>query len=220
LIYSTKHGIIKNQFKGENQTMAFNKSQFTIKESKDKNIARFFISYSLSRSNTDNKQKSYQLISLLKQQNDVLLEIDSALTTLPSPGETDTAIESLLKDLKGMGIDYRHQESEAKDNKSLFGIFNLNKTHTAHRVLTYIPDKIWREDRFRKFLPSYGVRYYICKEPVDGGKLLEDLYCGRILEDEKTMLFNFVIYDCSDFGQMGINTQLSKTELQKLLVIE
>jgi hypothetical protein len=199
--------------------MVLNKSQFTIKESKDKSIARFFISYSSNCSNTDNKQKSYQLLSLLKQQNDVLLEIDSALTTLPNPSETDTAIEGLLKDLKGMGIDYRHQKSEAKDNKSLFGIFNLNKTHIAHRILTYVPDKIWREDRFQKFLPSYGVRYYICKQQVVGDKLLEDLHCGRILDDEKKALFNLVIYDCSDFGQMGINTNLSKEELQKLLDI-
>jgi hypothetical protein len=199
--------------------MAFNKNQFTIKESKDISLARYFISYSSNRNNKGNRQKSYQLLSLLKQQNDVILEIDSELTTLPTTSETETTIGSLLKDFTDMGIDYRHQKSEAKSNKNLFGIFNSNKTHTAHRILVCISDKLWHDDQFQLIIPSYGVRYYICKENIDAKKLLEDLFCGKIMEAEKQELFPFVIYDCSDFGQMGINTELSKAELQNRLTV-
>jgi hypothetical protein len=199
--------------------MALNKNQFTIKESKDKSIARFFVSYNLYRNNNDNKQKSYQLLSLLKQQNDLLLEIDSSLTTLTTPSEIEPAILGLLKDLKEMGIDCRHQKSEAKSNKGLFGFLNMNKPYTAHRIFAFIPDQVWREEAFQSLLPNYGVRYYICKGPVDGIKLLEDLHCGRILDDELIEQFDLIIYDCSDFGQMGINTKLSKVDIQKRLTV-
>ena len=197
--------------------MDFKKNQFIIKESKDKSVARFFIAY---RNNKESKQISYRILSLLKRQNDVVLEIDSTLTTLSSPGETETAALSLLKDLKDLDIDLRHQQSEAKSNKGLLGILNLNKTYTAHKILAYIPDKLWRDELFQLIIPGYGVRYYICKGQVDGGKLLEDLHCGRILEAEKIELFDFVIYDSITFAQMGVNTKLSKEELQKLLTVE
>jgi hypothetical protein len=199
--------------------MDINKNQFSIKESKDKSLARFFVSYNHNRNNKNNKQKSYQLLSLLKQQNDLLIEIDSSLTTLTTPSEIEPAILSLLKDIKEIGIEYRHQKSEAKSSKGLFGFLNMNKSYTAHRIFAYIPDKVWREELFQSLLPNYGVRYYICKGPVDGIKLLEDLHCGRILDVEQNEQFDFIIYDCSDFGQMGINTAFSKEELQKRLTV-
>jgi hypothetical protein len=193
--------------------MTFHNKEFTIKESKDLNIARFFVTYP----NKNGPLKSFQLLSLLKQQHDLILEFDSTLTNLPNPHETETAALSLLTSFTKLGIEYRHQKSEAKDNKGLLGILNLNKTYTAYRILAYVPDQIWRDNSFQPIIPRYGVRHYICKENVDGGKLLEDLYTGRIKEEEKKELFAFIIYDCIEFGQMGIQTTLSKDELQTLL---
>jgi hypothetical protein len=204
--------------------MFFHQKSFVIKESKNTNIARFFLSYQSALPSPnhvdENKQKSYHLLSLLKQQNDVILEIDSELTTLPSHKESESVIQTLVKDLTDMDIDFRLQKSEAKSTKSIFGIFGSNATHTAYRLLAYIPDAVWRESLFQMILPTFGVRYYICKGQADAQKLLEDLYCGKILAVDLTAIFDYVIYDSCDFSQMGINTVLSKEAIQKQLTAE
>jgi hypothetical protein len=193
--------------------MAFPSKEFTIKTSKDPNIANFFVTYN----NKDAHLRSYKLISSLKQQHDLIIEIDSTLTNLPSTSETETAALNALTSFQAMGIDIRHQQSEVKDSKGLFGIFNLNKTYTAHRILAYIPDNVWQDNQFALLLPHYGARYYICKENVDANKMLEDLYSGKLTEEEKVAQLSFIIYDCSDFAQMGIKTVSSKDDLLKLL---
>ena len=190
--------------------MAFHNKEFTIKDSKDLKIARFFVSYP----NKPGMSKSYQLLSSLKQQSGLFLEFDSLFTNLPTPVEIENAAKNLLRNLGEMGISYLHQTSEAKDSRGLLGIFNVNKTYTAYHIFAYIPDQIWKDSSFQAIIPRYGARYYICKESVDEKKMLEDLLVGRIPEDKMTELFDFIIYDCMDFGQMGIKTVLSKEELQ------
>jgi hypothetical protein len=193
--------------------MAFHNKEITIKESKDLNIANFFVTYF----SKNGPLKSFQLLSLLKQQHDTILEFDSTITNLPNPHETETAALSLLKNLTELGIKYCHQKSEVKDTKGLMGILNLNKTYTAYRILAYVPDHIWRDPLFQPIIPRYGARYYICNEKTDGEKRMEDLFTGRIKEEEEKDLFAFIIYDCIEFGQMGIKTTLSKDELQMRL---
>lgn len=192
--------------------MAFHNKQFTIKDSKDLKIARFFVSYP----NKPGMSKSYQLLTSLKQQRNLFIEFDSAFTNLPTPAEIQKAALSLLTSLQEMGIRFLHQTSEAKDTRGLLGILNLNKTYTAYHIFAYIPDSIWKVPSFQAIIPRYGVRYYLCKDgvPSDEGKMLEELLMGRIPEEKMLEWFDFVIYDCMDFGQMGIKTNFSKEELQ------
>ncbi|HBF37660.1 MAG TPA: hypothetical protein DDW50_10095 [Firmicutes bacterium] len=190
--------------------MPFHNKEYTIKDSKDLKIARFFIAYS----NKPEMSKSFQLLSSIKQQKNLFLEFDSAFTNLPTPTEIENAAKSLLKSFQALGVKHLHQMSEAKDNRGLFGILNLNKTYTAYRIFAYIPDEMWRNSSFQAIIPRYGARYYICKESVDQDTMLEELLAGRIPEEKMQDLFDFIIYDCIDFGQMGIKTAFSKDELQ------
>jgi hypothetical protein len=202
---------------GEVPKMAFPNKEIVIKESKNPEIANYFIAYGFNNKNSS--VKSYQILSLLKKQQDIMMEFDSTLVNLPTVPEIESAALKLLKNLQEAGVELRHQQSEAKDSRGLLGIFNINRKYTAHRILAYIPDKMWSEDSFQKLIPRYGVRYYICKEGADGQQAMEDIYAGKIGEEAKKELFSFIIYDCIEFGQMGVQTAYSKAELEKQLTI-
>ncbi len=200
--------------------MNSNKQKIVIKENKKSDIARFFISYSLNRSKAENKERSFQIISALVKDHDIIMELDSSLIVLNSAKEKETSVLGIVKDLRELGIDYRYQKSESPSNsRSLLDLFSFNKNVTVHKVLAHIPNKTWKEADLLFMLPTYGVRYYIFKETIDGANLLEDIYCGRITEAEKKDYFDYIIYDCSDFGQMGLNSDISKEELRKALEV-
>jgi hypothetical protein len=190
--------------------MAFRNKEFIIKDSKDTKIANFFVAYP----SKPGMSKSYQLLSSLKQQKGLFLEFDSAFTNLPTSVEIENAAKKFLGNLREMEIAHLHQTSEVKDNRGLLGFLNLNRTFTAYRIFAYIPDQLWQDQSFQAIIPRYGARYYICKDRVDEKKMLEDLLVGRIPEEKMFEIFDFIIYDCMDFGQMGIKTAFSKEELQ------
>ena len=193
--------------------MPFHKKEFTIRDSHDPKIARYFIAYPQKEA----KSKSYQLLTSIKQHQNLFLEFDSAFTNLPTPVEIENAAKELLKNLQKLGINHRHQTSEAKDNRGLLGILNLNRTYTAYHIIAYIPDETWQSSSFQEIIPRYGARYYMCKTSVDQDAMLEDLLAGRIPEEKMQEFYDFVVYDCVDFGQMGVKTAFSKEELQMRL---
>jgi hypothetical protein len=195
--------------------MLFSNKEFTVKESKNPDIASFFISYA----GKNGQAKSYQIISTLKQQHDLVMEFDSTMASFPTLHDTEAAALDLLKSIQSIGIDYRHQQSEAKDTRGMLGIFGVSRKFTAHRIFANISDKMWRDSAFQRIIPKHGVRYYICRENVNGQQPMEQLYAGKTTEAEKKELFSFMIYDCIELGQMGIQTELSKEELQKRLTV-
>lgn len=200
--------------------MAISQHKLVVKENKSDSAARFFLSYSKKRSSFENKELSYDILSALKKTNPVVMEIDSSICILPTTQERENFALDTLKAIRELGIDYRYQKSESKTGgKSFLDLFGIGRNCTNHKILALIPDQVWRQDAFQSLLPLYGVRYYICSEPIDGSKLLDDLYCGRILEDEINAVVPFIIFDCVDFGQMGINTVINKAELQTILGI-
>ncbi|MGE5583693.1 MAG: hypothetical protein ACM3X9_14330 [Bacillota bacterium] len=199
--------------------MTFDHRKIIIKENKNNPQARFYLSYTNNRNDPDTKAKSYQILSRLAKGRAVIMEVNTSLTTLESK-EKEPAIYKLVTGFREMEIDYRYQKYEANESgKTLLGLFSFKTMATVHSVFAYIPEPIWEKAQFRELLPTYGARYYICNEQSDAKKLFEDFASGRILDCEKTDLFVFIIFDSSDFGQMGVNTKLPKAELEKLLEV-
>ena len=198
--------------------METRQSKLVLKESPVPELD-FSLIYGRNKSGPENRELSFKILSLLKQSQNVILEIDSSLFLLSKPQESDPLIETLVEDLRQMGILFRRQTFQSNPTRGLFSLFGISKSTTAHQVFALIDHETWRQDQFKSCLPKKGLRYYICKETGDEQKLFEDFSSGRLTDSDKKALFSMSIYDCSEFGQMGINTDLSKTELQGLLGI-
>jgi hypothetical protein len=200
--------------------MIFQKKPFIIKKSQDTSLADFYISYQSVNNNKSHPSKSHQILSSLKQQQDIILEIDSQLTSLPTQSESQDAFAELLSNLANLGVDYWDDQSKIKETKNFLGIpISSNKLFTAHRIIVPIPDKLWHEESFQKIIPYFGVRYYIAKEHSDLPKLMESLKSSAMSEDEEKQEFTFIIYDCIAFGQMGVKTSLTKAEIEQRLAL-
>lgn len=197
--------------------MFFHKKPLIIKKSEDACLADFFLTYRPINKNESFAAMSYRILSCLKQQQDMIMEIDSQLTFL-SQNESENAFSNLCFSLTELGVDYQDLQSQVTTAKGLFGVqTHLTKTFTAHRIIVYLSDKLWHEARFQKIIPHFGVRYYIGREHADAHKLFEDIRRGHIREDEKKDQFALVIYDCIASGQMGIRTSLTQEELEQLI---
>lgn len=196
--------------------------KITVKENKSKGsleMARFFVSYGRTDSEEEKRRNSYEMISLLKKENDLIMEVNTALLTFPQVNQREDYIFTLNRAIKELSLDFRYRKASASGSGNFFGdLFSFGKNKVAHELLIYVPDKVWRDENFAAILPIYGARYYICPNRPEREKLLDEIFNGQIMDDEKLDLFNPTIFDCSDFAQMGVFTKtMSLQELKNLL---
>lgn len=202
--------------------MALDIKKFKLKENKsggDLSAPKYMVSFNQLGKEVENKENSYQIISALKQDNDVFIEINSSMLNLTKNMREDCAL-TFLKAVRAAGLDYRYRKVDAAGGKSLLSqLFSFGgKQSQAHDVLVYVPDEVWKSGDFQKYLPTSGVKYLVCKDKMDGIKVLDDMYNGQILDDEILDMFKFMIFDCNNFGQMGIYTNsVSMQEMKQLL---
>jgi hypothetical protein len=169
--------------------------------------ARFYISYMDMKVKESKKEKSCKIISALTGEGDILIELKSSLLGV-YPNRREQIALDFLKDIKELGLSYRSRRVPSSDSGSIFTrlfLFGGKKTE-AYEIIVHVPAGIWEKQEFKSILPEYGVMYYIGSKTGENGKLLEDIFNGQIMGDELLDVFECVIYDCSNFGQMGIFT--------------
>lgn len=177
---------------------------------------QFSLSYKVNYEQVDTKI-SYDILSALKGDNDVIIEVNSSLANVAKSEGEDSAIAFLQK-IRSLGLDYSYRKVPAATKQSflaqLFG--GGKKENLAHEVLAYVPDKVWRDESFQSLLPVYGARYYVTKEPEESDKIVNEM-C-RMLDNEKVDYFKLIIFDVASFGQMGIVTNyLARSDLKNML---
>lgn len=198
--------------------MELSQKMLVLKESPVPDL-KFSLLYSRNKPGAENRELSFQILSLLKQEQNVILEIDSSLFLIARPQESEVLIEAFIEDLRQLGIQFRRQTFQSNQTRGLSGLFGISKSTTVHQVFALIDNETWGNNEFKSRLPGNGLRYHICNGMVDVQKLFEDFSSGRLTEAEKKTSFIMNIYDCIEFGQMGIKTDLSKMELKELLGI-
>ncbi|HEX7712387.1 MAG TPA: hypothetical protein VF531_00065 [Bacillota bacterium] len=189
-------------------------------------MPRFYIHYGRQDSGAVNRPAAYAIISRLKGQSDLFLEIKSELLNLP-PGNRGVAGVSFLETVQRLGLDYRHRKQTGPQNTRVFGIeISLGKhTIEEHDILAYLPDSIWRREDFYSCLPLYGARYYVPASPLDASTLdassiLDQLWQGEIAPQTQLEVFRWIGFDCINFGQMGLlSNSLTLQDLKKTLEI-
>lgn len=169
------------------------------------NSPQFSISWKQPASEDDTKLSSYEILSALKGDNDILIEVNSSLFNAPV-SERETCAMNFLESVRDLGLDYRYRKGTSQASQSFISqLFGFNKNVQSHEILAYIPDKIWRTEGFYRVLPTYGARYYITREPVESSKILDDM--SRMLDSEKLDYFKLTVFDSSIFSYMGLSSK-------------
>lgn len=183
------------------------------------NSAQYYISYEGKANKETLRKRSFEILTKLKGDRDVLIELKSSLLCMQQNKREETSIR-FLKSVKDMGLNFRSRKSAAPQSASgLAKLFSFGASpKDSYEIITHVTSETWNSTAFREIIPDGGIMYYICKETSEPQKVMEDLFNGQIFDEDKRDLFDFQIYDCIDFAQMGVFSEsLGADELEKIV---
>jgi hypothetical protein len=196
----------------------FNNSGKLVLKENNRIQPRYSLTYRRGGLNQTSKKLTYDIISNLVKDRDLLIEIDSSLFSLSYPGAKEKFFEELVAELRDLKIEYKYRKHSSSQKRKIFGLsISLSQTENEHELLIYVPNRTWVRDGFWKLLPEQGATYRVLKGEINGPEFLDDIFAGRLLDKEIQKHYEIIIFDYYNFGQMGIDTDLSKGELKELL---
>ncbi|MHB8064050.1 MAG: hypothetical protein ACYDG2_15730 [Ruminiclostridium sp.] len=172
---------------------------------KDSEFAKFSVTYSAKK--IDNSTISHQIISTLKEEDNIIIEINSSLLNL-SENESKIFISKFIASLEKMKIEYRNKTILMNAKRTILSLRLESKKIKGIELFAYIPNEIWMNHEFIKIIPNVGVRYYLPKLHTQNN--LDDFV--SLDEEEKLEQCRMVIFDHILLGSMGINTSIFKKD--------
>ncbi len=172
---------------------------------KDSEVADFSIAYSSRK--IDKAIVSYQIISTLKAEDNMIIEINSSLLSL-SENEKRNLISWLRDSLEKMGIEFIDKKTSVMASRSILSIAVQSKKVEGFELFIYVPHDVWCNQEFIKIIPKFGVSYYLLKSYNESNL---DTFV-KFDEDEKLEQCKMVIFDHIFLGSMGINTSILKKD--------
>lgn len=200
-----------------------NFESYSIKLKKNKNdsnldSAQFSLSYKQHKTKADIKKQSYEIISALKGDNNLIIEMNSSLFS--ARVDKDSHVKKFVNSIRDLNLDYRYNKVPAKGSPSFLSkIFGGDDNEYAHEILAFVPHNIWSTEDFENIIPLCGIRYYITKRTaldIGGEELLNEM--SRMMDSEKLNYFKFIIFDGGRLANMGINSDhLSINDIKQRL---
>lgn len=179
-------------------------------------VPQFTLSYNAENRNSQSSI-SYEIITLLKEGNDIVIEIDTSLI-LQSKKSKKFIPEDFISEIKKLNLEYSYKKSQSQKQDFFSTLFGMKKTEEEHVVTVYVPDNVWRNEALKKILPDCGVRYLIKKDTDEARKVLDEM--NLLLDNERNNYFSYVIFDVSEFNQMGItSSHYGFEDIKKILGI-
>lgn len=164
---------------------------------------RFMLTFNTKASEEQKRKSSYDILSKLIKDNDIIMEVNGSLLNLP-PKKRDSFASKFIEDIKALGLEYRCSNITSAVSNSLLNLFK-NKTTEDQVVLAYVPNEIWSRAEMKNLIPFYGARYFVLKEKSDRSKALD--YLQNIGENEQFDYFELIAFDAICLGAMGIYTK-------------
>ncbi len=171
-------------------------------------LSDFTISY--SSKNPNNKSASKKIISALKGNENIIIEIDSSLMTLDEE-KKNYLLGRLTDTLEKMSLNYIINKVHYDKKRSFLSVPIESKKVEGLKIYVFADDNLWGNEEFTDVIPEYGVRYYITEGFSDLETLIEED------EEERINKCSMVIFDYIMLGSMGINTSKSLAELKSML---
>lgn len=176
--------------------------------------AQISLTYKQQGSEEKARESSYEILSALKSDNDVIIELNSTLFNLPDK-EKDSYFRKFVETIRSLDLEYRYRKVSV-NTQSIFSFLFGQKTVQAHEILVYVPHEVWLTETFRSILPIYGARYYVTKEAAEADEILEEMY--RMMDFDKLDFFKLIIFDAGTLSSMGINSSsLTIEDLKEML---
>ena len=209
--------------------MFFNsKSKVQIVENKGANggkIPRFHVSYgAFSESEKTYTEKALVLLDALIGNQDLLIEVKTNYFNLHESKREDVML-AFIKSIRLMNLKYRFRKQGESEAKSIFGAMIGKKQGESQEFLVSVSNQCWKTEAFRKILPMYGVKFFVCSSLVkeknmDEDQLLDNTFNGQFLDEDFDEMFPIILFDCNNIGQMGVFTKkLSLKELKQMLPV-
>lgn len=203
--------------------MTLQKYNIKVKENKHKEgleTARFALAYK----KPGGKDGSYDIISALKGDSDVIVEVDSSLISPPSL-DIQGYIKELVLCITNLRLDYIRRKVPTLKRGGLLSIFTGPKKTQADEIFIYIPASSWKKEGFRSLFPILAARYYVIKSNADLEKqdnMVKYLEKIRDMGDEERLdSFSLIAFDPGDMPMMGINSKtLDLEEIKERLLCQ
>lgn len=180
-------------------------TKITIRENKSwdpDSSPRFILTFNGKASEEEKKKNSYDLLSKLIGDSDVIVEINGSLLGLPIKSR-DSYISKFIEDIRALGLECRSSKTTAVSSPSLLNLFG-NKTTQEKVSAAYIPNEIWTKAQMQDLISSYGARYFVLNQRSDATQTLD--YFQRMDEGERVDYFKLVAFDAMYLNTMSIFT--------------
>lgn len=183
---------------------------------------QYSISYHAEKKK-DNTKVSYNIISALAENKDIIIEINTSLF-IGGRRIVNKIVDDFLSEIQRLSLAHYHRNIKVTGSRGFFSfLFARDKEEEAHEILVYVPNKIWKNNELYNMLPNLGLRYYIVDANTDSDEdakaILDKM---NILNDQaKIDSFSMIIFDISSCNQMGIMTKkYTAGQIKKTLGIE
>ncbi len=184
---------------------------------RDFNIPHYTLSYR-SVNNEDTKNTAHKIISALKSDCEIVMEISSSMLTV-SYAERESYAMKFLDMARNMNLDFIYRKLPSSDANPLLSLL-LGRKNTSynHQILVRIPDETWNSNDFISSLSVYGAKYYVIDKVPEGKEFLEELQ--NMTDEEKLDLAKIIVFDVGCYGTMGIFTNsMTEDEIKEKLGI-
>ena len=158
---------------------------------------------------------SHDILSVFIGENDVIIEINSDMSG--PVNKQSEPVAAFLDKTAIFDLVCKKKNVLSEKSNSLLGLFvGSKKRKQASEALIYIPNNVWCNPDFKKFLPLYGAKYYITDQTVDASAKLNEI--AEMNEEDKAEAFRMVIFDLAICGQMGVaSAALSMDDITGML---
>lgn len=178
-------------------------------QGKNDHMPQFSIAYPNLKTNEATRQNIHKIISAIKSNSDLVIEISSSMLVL-SPAERDIYALDFLNAVKDMHLDYIYRKVPVSGGGSIIAqLFGKKNSDYSHEILVRVPNEVWNSESFLSVLSIHGSKYYVIDKVPEGRTYLEEMQ--NMTDDEKTNLAKIIIFDVGSYGTMGLFTK-SMTE--------
>jgi hypothetical protein len=179
--------------------------------------ARYVLTYRQGGNADESARLSHAILSALKGEGELLLELNSSLFCTPDKPK-DELIYACIDTAKNLALEYKYSKVPSSGAPSLLEKL-LNRTRDyAHELLVRIPVQGWSDEGTLSLILPYGARYYMTGRPFAENNLLESF--GNMTDREKLEYFRLIVFDLGLLGHMGINSAfMEPDEVKSLLKI-
>ncbi len=180
--------------------------------SNNSEVSSFSLTYSGKK--MQSYEVSYEIISALKKESELIIELNSSLLYIDSHNKSILP-EKFLAELQSYGVEFLNKKTLNNERRRFFSIPMMEgKKVEGYEIYAFIPNDVWCDPKFKTLIPKVGLRYYVPLPETDNNLSA----FASLEEEERLALCQMVIFDNAMLSSMGITSvKLTKSNISELL---